>query len=109
MLEVTSKEQFTEEIKEGFVLVDIYAHWCGPCKMISPALEELSKEFTDVKFVKVNADELKDVADEYGVMSIPTLLFFKDGKVIGKKVGFQPKEVIAEWIDEGLHATHDTI
>lgn len=109
MLEVTSKEQFTEEIKEGFVLVDIYAHWCGPCKMITPALEELSQEFTDVKFIKVSADGLKEVADEYGVMSIPTLLFLKDGKVIGKKAGFMPKEVIASWIDEGLHAVSDEI
>jgi thioredoxin 1 len=109
MLEVTSKEQFTEESKEGFVLVDIYAPWCGPCKMLAPTLEELSKEFTDVKFIKVNADELKEVVDEFDVMSVPTLLLLEDGKVIGKKVGFIPKEIIAEWIDEGLHSVPDEI
>lgn len=109
MLEVTSKEQFAEEIKKGFVLVDIYAPWCGPCKMLAPTLEELSKEFTDVKFIKVNADELKEVVDEFDVMSVPTLLLLENGKVIGKKVGFIPKEIISEWIDEGLHSVPDEI
>jgi thioredoxin 1 len=102
MLEVMNKTQFAEEINADVVLVDFYAPWCGPCKMIAPALEELSKEMTDVKFLKVNADELKDIADEYGIMSIPTLLLFKGGEVVDKKIGFFPKEVIKEFIEAHL-------
>lgn len=98
MLEITSKEQFDQEIKEGVVLIDVYAPWCGPCKMISPALKELSEKYTNVKFIKVNADELKEIADELEVMSVPTVITLINGSVIKKEVGFRPKEVIEEQI-----------
>ena len=77
------------------VFVDFYADWCGPCKMVSPLVEELSNEITDVTFVKVNVDDLPEVAERYGIMSIPTLIAFKDGEVAGQSLGFQPKEALA--------------
>ena len=74
------------------VLVDFYADWCMPCKMLSPILEELSEEIDDVKIVKVNTDKNQELASSFGIMSIPTLLFVKDGKVIDTLVGMRPKE-----------------
>ena len=74
------------------VLVDFYADWCMPCKMLSPILEELSEEIDDVKIVKVNTDKNQELASSFGVMSIPTLLFVKDGKVIDTLVGLRQKE-----------------
>lgn len=75
---------FEKEVmaEKGLVLVDFYADWCMPCKMLSPILEELSEEIDDVKIVKVNTDKNQELASSFGIMSIPTLLFVKDGKVI---------------------------
>ena len=78
--------------ERGLVLVDFYADWCMPCKMLSPILEELSEEIDDVKIVKVNTDKNQELASSFGVMSIPTLLFVKDGKVIDTLVGLRQKE-----------------
>lgn len=106
MLEVTTKEQFNEEIAEGVVLVDVYAPWCGPCKMIAPALEDLSTQYPNVTFVKVNADELKDVATELQVMSIPTIITMVGGSVIEKAIGFQPAPVIEEQIKRAIERSN---
>jgi thioredoxin 1 len=81
------------------VVVDLWAEWCGPCKMIGPSLEELSAEFAGkVKIAKLNIDENPDLGAQLGVRSIPTLLMFKNGKTADMKVGAAPKTVLAGWI-----------
>ncbi len=90
-----------QNIAEGVVLVDFWAPWCGPCKMIAPVLEELDGEIEGkAKIVKVDVDENQGTASKYGIMSIPTLLLFKDGEVVDKVVGFQPKEALAQLIEK---------
>lgn len=93
-------QNFSEEIASGVVLVDFWATWCGPCKMIAPVLEELDSEIgNEVKIVKVDVDNNPATAAEYQVMSIPSLLLFKDGELAAKTVGFQPKEALVEFIN----------
>lgn len=94
-----NEENFGSYISTGKVLVDFFANWCGPCKMLSPILEEISEERTETKIVKVNVDECESLARQFGVMSIPTLILFKDGKEIDKKIGFMSKEDLNEWIN----------
>lgn len=80
------------------VFVDFYADWCGPCKMVGPVVEQLSNEISDVAFVKVNVDEHPQIAQRYGVMSIPTMIAFKNGQAVKTMVGFKPKEALEEMI-----------
>jgi len=83
------------------VVVDFWAEWCGPCKMIAPSLEEISEEMGDqVKIAKVNMDENPDLAAQYGVRSIPTLLMFKGGEPVAIQVGAAPKNQLASWISK---------
>ncbi|WP_042345461.1 thioredoxin [Bacillus massiliigorillae] len=92
-------QTFSNETSQGLVLADFWAPWCGPCKMIAPVLEELDGELSDaVKIVKVDVDENQETAGKYGVMSIPTLILLKDGEIVDKVVGFQPKEALAELV-----------
>ena len=94
-------QSFTADTSQGLVLADFWATWCGPCKMIAPVLEELDKEMGDtVKVVKLDVDENQETAGKFGVMSIPTLILFKDGEVVDKVVGFQPKEALAELVSK---------
>ncbi|MDH6231306.1 thioredoxin 1 [Mesorhizobium soli] len=84
---------------EGPVVVDFWAEWCGPCKMIGPSLEEISNELAGkVKITKLNIDENPELAAQYGVRSIPTLMIFKGGEVADIKVGAAPKTALASWI-----------
>ena len=91
---------FSELISSGVVLVDFFATWCGPCKMIAPILDQVSEEVTDVKVIKVDVDEARAVASEYGIMSIPTLMLFKDGSKVAQLMGFQPKNALISWIEQ---------
>ena len=94
-------ENFTSEVleKKGVVLVDFYADWCGPCKMIAPIVEEISKERTDVTVGKINVDDCTELAVKYRVASIPTLLVIRDGVEVERIVGYRPKEAILEALD----------
>ena len=85
------------------VLVDFWAEWCGPCKAIGPALEEISAELVDkVKIAKLNIDENPMTPTQYGVRGIPTLLIFKNGEVVAEKIGAMPKSQLQSWIEESL-------
>ncbi len=96
---VKNEEDFDQILKDNeAVFVDFYADWCGPCKMVGPIVEELAEEKTDVKFIKVNVDDVPEVAERFGIMSIPTLIYFRNGEVAGQTLGFQPKEAIASII-----------
>lgn len=99
MIKYLKEENFLEEIKSGLVLVDFYADWCGPCRMVGPIIEEISNEVENLKVIKVNVDEREDIAKMYGIMSIPTLILFKDGEMDKKQVGFVPKEVLMRWFN----------
>lgn len=85
------------------VLVDFWAEWCGPCRMVGPAVEQLAKTLDgQVKIVKLNVDENQEIAVKYGIHSIPSLLLFKDGKEIARTVGAAPKEAYQKFIEESL-------
>lgn len=95
-----NKNDFNSVVKESSktVLVDFWASWCGPCRMIAPVLEEVAAERPDVKVCKVNVDEEQELAISYGVSSIPTLLVFKNGQVVKQSVGAIPKQKILEML-----------
>ena len=100
MLKYLKDEDFKEEIKNGLTLVDFYADWCGPCQMIAPIVEEISNEVKDLTVIKVNVDEREDEARLYGVMSIPTLILFRNGEMEQKQIGFVPKDSIMRWFNQ---------
>ena len=92
ILHVNDNEFDREVLQDsGTVLVDFWATWCGPCRMLSPIVDEVAEERTDVKVGKVNVDEQPELASQFGVMSIPTLLVFRDGKLVNQAVGARPK------------------
>ncbi|CAN5151536.1 thioredoxin [soil metagenome] len=95
-------DSFQKEIADykGVVLVDFYADWCGPCKVVAPILEELSESIKDVKFVKINVDENQELSSKYSIFSIPTFLIFKDGEVKNQFVGAHSKEGFEEEIEK---------
>ena len=95
---VKGEAEFDATVKEGTILVDFYADWCGPCKMVAPIVEKLAEEYPDVDFVKVNVDEAPRLAARFEVYSIPTLLLFESGKLKDKQVGYVPEPRLKAFI-----------
>lgn len=96
-----TKDNFQAEVLEAkeTVLVDFWASWCGPCKMIGPIIDQIADERTDIKVCKINVDEEQELAVQFKVMSIPTLLVFKEGKVVNQSLGAKPKSAILTMLD----------
>lgn len=97
MIYLEDESKFESLVSKGDVLVDFYATWCGPCKMVGEVLEELAEHFENVKIVKIDVDEFEDIAKSHGIMSIPTLEVYRDGKLIKKEVGYRDYDTIASW------------
>ena len=95
-----TEENFGTLINEELVLVDFFANWCGPCKMLSPVLESIADDRDGLKIIKVDVDECENLARNYGIMSIPTLLLFKNGTLKSTRTGFMSLEQIRSWIEE---------
>jgi thioredoxin 1 len=105
IVEITD-QTFDKEVQSpdaGVVLVDFWAPWCGPCRQLAPILEEVDAEIGEqVKIAKVNVDNSPESAGQFGIMSIPTLMIFKNGKAVDKTLGVQPKEQLVAWVKEHL-------
>ena len=85
------------------MLVDFWATWCGPCRMLAPVVDEVSREYADTLAVgKINVDDCPDLAQQFGVMSIPTLILFKDGQIVDKRVGYQPKNALEDMLKKAF-------
>ena len=97
-----TKNNFADEVinSEKSVLLDFWAAWCGPCRMVAPVLDEIASERSDLKVGKINVDEENELAEKFGVMSIPTLVAIKDGKIVRQAVGVRPKEQILDLFRE---------
>ena len=104
MAKVATNNNFEELLQDSkLVIVDFWATWCGPCRMITPILDELEEEMTDkIAVVKVNVDDCQDIATRFRIMSIPTLMFFKDGQLVDKSVGAMPKPQLQAKINANL-------
>ena len=97
---IITKDNFKSEVLDykGTVLVDFWADWCGPCRMLSPIVDEVANENPNIKVGKINVDEQQELSSQFGIMSIPTLLVFKDGKKINESIGLIPKEQIEKML-----------
>ncbi|MBW6409079.1 thioredoxin [Clostridium weizhouense] len=105
MAKIINSNEFIEQVEnnKGVVVVDFFATWCAPCKMLAPIFEEVGSEFDEkAKFFKLDVDQSGDIAQKYGVFSIPTIIIFKDGKSVENLAGFMPKESIINKIEAHL-------
>lgn len=101
---IKSNEEFNNIIKEGVTLVDFFASWCGPCKMLAPVLDEVSKEVEGrAKVVKVDVDVLGDLANKYRISSVPTIMIFKDNELIAQTQGFRPKQQLLDALERVIN------
>ena len=99
-VKVINSEDFANAVKDGISVVDFNATWCGPCKMLGPVLEKLSDEITDVKFYAMDVDENPDIAEKFGIMSIPYVAVFRDGVKVDQNVGFIPEASMRSFIEK---------
>ncbi len=99
-MELINEKNFKEKTSKGLVVVDFFANWCGPCRMLSPILEEVQEELGDkVKIYKVNVDEEENLSRQFGIMSIPCVIFFKNGEVADKQIGLVSKDILISKIE----------
>lgn len=98
-MEIKTEQEFKDIINSDYALIDFFATWCGPCKMMGPVLENVESNRDTIKVAKVDVDKFESLARTYGVMSIPTLILFKNGQVVATKVGFTAEPLLNEWID----------
>lgn len=102
-MKVLNQENFHEEVnKDKLVVVDFYADWCMPCRLLQPVLEKLEEEFRDVEFAKLNTDENPQIAMDFAIFSIPTVLIFYRGEVVGSFIGAMPESVVRKEIEKAL-------
>jgi thioredoxin 1 len=102
IINIESKEQFEQELKHGVVLVDFWAPWCGPCRMLAPQIEEVEATMPKLKVLKVNVDEQEAIAATYNVSAIPTLYLFINGEEVNHNVGFMNKVALKKFIESSL-------
>ena len=102
MAKIINSQEFDNTIESGVVVVDFFATWCGPCKMLSPVIDELSGELENVNFVKVDIDQSMDLAQKFKIVSVPTLKVFKNGEEVDTLMGFMPKEVLKSKVEAPL-------
>lgn len=95
-----NESNFKSLINDELVLVDFFATWCGPCRMLAPVLSDLANDRGELKIVKIDIDENQSLAREYGVISVPTLMLFKKGNLVAKQSGYMPKELLSRWIED---------
>ena len=99
MAKIINSQEFDNTIESGVVVVDFFATWCGPCKMLSPVIDELSGELENVNIVKVDIDQSMDLAQKFKIVSVPTLKVFKNGEEVDTLMGFMPKEVLKSKVE----------
>ena len=99
MIKRLEDEKLEDLVKEGNVLVDFSASWCGPCQMLEPVLEELASDRSNIKVISVDVDEHEELSRKYGVMSVPTLVVYKNGKMVSRNTGYTTKDVIESWYE----------
>lgn len=99
-MKIVNENEFQATVSSGVVLVDFFANWCGPCKMVGPILEKIDPEFPTIQFVKVDVDQSQKLAMQFQVQSIPTLLVFKDGQVVERQVGFSGEPQLKKMLEK---------
>lgn len=102
IIKIHDENQFEQTISKGLVIVDFFATWCGPCRMIAPILEQVAEQHENVVVSKVDVDENEDLARQFNIMSIPTILFFKDGMLVNKHIGLLSLDQFNQIIDQNL-------